>query len=45
MFQPNSIIAGRYQVIRLVGQGGMSNLYLAYDRKYNNWYDFRLKRR
>ena len=36
MFQPNSVIAGRYQVIRLVGQGGMSNLYLAYDRKYNN---------
>ncbi|MFA7479946.1 MAG: protein kinase [Vulcanimicrobiota bacterium] len=36
MFQPNSIIAGRYQVIRLVGQGGMSNLYLAHDRKYNN---------
>lgn len=36
MFQPNSIIAGRYQVIRLVGQGGMSNLYLAYDRKYSN---------
>lgn len=35
MFQPNSVIAGRYQVIRLVGQGGMSNLYLAYDRKYN----------
>lgn len=36
MFQPNSLIANRYQVIRLVGQGGMSNLYLAYDRKYNN---------
>jgi serine/threonine protein kinase len=36
MFQPNSVIAGRYQVVRLVGQGGMSNLYLAYDRKYNN---------
>ncbi len=36
MFQPNSIIAGRYQVVRLVGQGGMSNLYLAYDRKYSN---------
>ena len=36
MFQPNSVIAGRYQVIRLVGQGGMSNLYLAYDRKYSN---------
>ena len=36
MFQPGSIIAGRYQVIRLVGQGGMSNLYLAHDRKYNN---------
>ena len=36
MFQPNSVIAGRYQVIRLVGQGGMSNLYLCYDRKYNN---------
>ena len=36
MFQPNSVIANRYQVIRLVGQGGMSNLYLAYDRKYNN---------
>lgn len=36
MFQPNSVIAGRYQVIRLVGQGGMSNLYLCHDRKYNN---------
>lgn len=36
MFQPNSVIAGRYQVVRLVGQGGMSNLYLAYDRKYSN---------
>lgn len=36
MFQPASVIAGRYQVVRLVGQGGMSNLYLAYDRKYNN---------
>ena len=36
MFQPNAVIAGRYQVVRLVGQGGMSNLYLAYDRKYNN---------
>ena len=36
MFQPNAIIAGRYQVVRLVGQGGMSNLYLAYDRKYSN---------
>lgn len=35
MFQPGSVIAGRYQVVRLVGQGGMSNLYLAYDRKYN----------
>ena len=36
MFQPNAVIAGRYQVVRLVGQGGMSNLYLAYDRKYSN---------
>ncbi len=36
MFQPGSVIAGRYQVVRLVGQGGMSNLYLAYDRKYSN---------
>lgn len=36
MFQPNSVIAGRYQVVRLVGQGGMSNLYLAHDRKYSN---------
>lgn len=36
MFQPNAVIAGRYQVVRLVGQGGMSNLYLAFDRKYSN---------
>jgi len=36
MFQPNAVIAGRYQVDRLIGQGGMSNLYLAYDRKYAN---------
>ncbi|MCA9797294.1 MAG: serine/threonine protein kinase, partial [Candidatus Eremiobacteraeota bacterium] len=36
MFAPQTIIASRYEVIRLIGQGGMSNLYLCRDRKYNN---------
>ncbi|MGE0489272.1 MAG: serine/threonine protein kinase [Vulcanimicrobiota bacterium] len=36
MFAPQTIIANRYEVIRLIGQGGMSNLYLCRDRKYNN---------
>lgn len=36
LYQPQSVINGRYEVIRLVGQGGMSNLYLAHDRKYGN---------
>lgn len=36
MFPPGTVIANRYEVIRLVGQGGMSNLYLCKDRKYQN---------
>ncbi len=36
MFAPQTVIANRYEVIRLIGQGGMSNLYLCRDRKYNN---------
>ena len=36
MFPPGAVIAQRYEVVRLVGQGGMSNLYLCKDRKYQN---------
>ncbi|MDO5297048.1 MAG: protein kinase [bacterium] len=31
MLHPGTVIGGRYQVIRLLGQGGMSNIYICQD--------------
>ena len=36
MLQPGEIIQQKYQVIRLIGQGGMSNIYLCRHRTLNN---------
>lgn len=33
--QPNQVLANRYQVIRLIGRGGMGAIYLAHDRVLN----------
>ncbi len=35
LLAPSSVIAGRYQILRLLGQGGMSRVYLATDLRLN----------
>lgn len=35
MAQSGKILAGKYEIIRLIGEGGMSRVYLAMDKKLN----------
>ncbi len=35
MLAPNTLLQNRYQIIRLLGQGGMGAVYLAFDRRLN----------
>ena len=36
MLAPNTLLQGRYLVMRLLGQGGMGAVYQATDRKFGN---------